>query len=379
MKKNILLITCLSFILFFLSACAAGLIISIPKAPFSRGINMANALEAPIEGEWGVVIQDWFFPEIAAKGFDVVRIPVGWHYHITEDTSMTIDDRFFERVEQIFNQAISTDLKVILSFHSFDDLYDKPLKNEPAFKKIWEQIVNRFSGQYPESLFFELLNEPHGNLSAEIWNRIQLETINLIRDADPERWIIITGADWGDGKALSEIQLSEDSYKILGTFHMYEPYLFTHQNVPWLDDAYSTTGVVWPGPPAYYIGPSEAASNYPAVVKWFEDYNKYAYIFNPAGPTPITEEMHKAMRWSKNTGIPVFLGEFGTYEQIDQQSRVNWTHYVRRLAEDMDISWIYWDFAGHFEIFDLNTVSWNNEIADALGLISRGYRFLRSP
>ena len=41
-----------------------------------RGINLGNALEAPKEGQWGVIIKDEYFRIIREAGFDAVRIPI---------------------------------------------------------------------------------------------------------------------------------------------------------------------------------------------------------------------------------------------------------------------------------------------------------------
>lgn len=46
-----------------------------------RGINLGNALEAPNEGEWGVVLQKRFFELIQDQGFSSVRIPIRWSAH----------------------------------------------------------------------------------------------------------------------------------------------------------------------------------------------------------------------------------------------------------------------------------------------------------
>ena len=51
------------------------------NAPFARGVNLGNALEAPTEGEWGVVLQADYFDHIAEAGFDTVRIPIRWSTH----------------------------------------------------------------------------------------------------------------------------------------------------------------------------------------------------------------------------------------------------------------------------------------------------------
>ncbi|HOO33841.1 MAG TPA: glycoside hydrolase family 5 protein [Thermotogota bacterium] len=367
MKGLILMIILPAFLFFIFPGCTSALQIPMPQVPFGKGINIANALEAPVEGEWGVVIQDWFFPEIASKGFETVRIPVDWSYHIVEERGLTIDNTFLERVQHVVDLAIANDLSVILSFHGFDDFNNLPQENSGKFIQIWERLTTVFLNQYPEKLFFELFNEPHDKLTAEIWDQIQSEAVEAIRAIEKERWLIITGAEWGNAESLQGLSLPENRSRILATFHMYEPYLFTHQGVPWLSEAYSTTGILWPGPPPYPIEPSTQASLYPEIVKWFYDYNYLPYNFNPAGPEPIVEKLVIASNWSKRTGVPLFMGEFGTYSQIDPLSRVNWTDYVRNLSEAMKITWIYWDFAGNFGLFDLDTLDWNADLITALG------------
>jgi aryl-phospho-beta-D-glucosidase BglC (GH1 family) len=40
-----------------------------------RGVNLGDALEAPKEGDWGVVAQEEYFDLIKEAGFGSVRIP----------------------------------------------------------------------------------------------------------------------------------------------------------------------------------------------------------------------------------------------------------------------------------------------------------------
>ena len=61
----------------------------IPQANLGRGINLGNALEAPQEGEWGIVIQEYFFDKIKDVGFKAVRIPIRWSAPMALTTSST--------------------------------------------------------------------------------------------------------------------------------------------------------------------------------------------------------------------------------------------------------------------------------------------------
>src|SRR5215470_807883 len=64
-----------------------------------RGMNLGNALEAPKEGAWGVILQPGYFRAIREAGFDTVRLPVCWSAHALPDAPYTIDAAFAERVD----------------------------------------------------------------------------------------------------------------------------------------------------------------------------------------------------------------------------------------------------------------------------------------
>ena len=75
------------------------------KGPFEinqligKGINLGNALEAPNEGDWVMIIQKEFIQLIADAGFESVRIPIRWNAHAMTTSPYTIDSSFIERVD----------------------------------------------------------------------------------------------------------------------------------------------------------------------------------------------------------------------------------------------------------------------------------------
>src|SRR6185295_9725862 len=46
------------------------------NARLGRGVNLGNALEAPEEGDWGIVLQESDFQLIKNAGFTAVRVPI---------------------------------------------------------------------------------------------------------------------------------------------------------------------------------------------------------------------------------------------------------------------------------------------------------------
>ncbi|MCS7087486.1 MAG: cellulase family glycosylhydrolase, partial [Thermoflexales bacterium] len=114
-----------------------------------RGINVANALEAPREGDWGIVIEDYFFPLIRQAGFDTVRIPIRWSAHALREAPYTIDPAFFERVDWVIEQALNSDLNVVINVHHYEELFENPNAEWDRFLALWDQIATRYKDLPP--------------------------------------------------------------------------------------------------------------------------------------------------------------------------------------------------------------------------------------
>lgn len=69
----------------------------IRNKKLGRGINIANALEAPREGDWDL----YYFIKIWTNGFGNVRYPFGEFSHSLQDFPFTIDVVFFKRTDTI--------------------------------------------------------------------------------------------------------------------------------------------------------------------------------------------------------------------------------------------------------------------------------------
>jgi endoglucanase len=142
--------------------------------------------------------------------------------------------------------------------------------------------------------------------------------------------------------------------------------LFTHQGAGWVSEGYQTLGVVWPGPPEVEITPEPEAAKIGWVYTWFDQYNKFPYETNPAGPKPIRETFDWAETFAERRDCGLWLGEFGAYGKADMASRVNWTTFVRREAEARGISWAYWEFGAGFGVYDREAERWNQDLLAAL-------------
>lgn len=296
------------------------------QPPVQRCINLGNTLEAPREGEWGFVITEEDMQTIAEAGFDGVRVPIRWSAYADEAAPYTIEPQFFERIDEVVGWALDADLHVIINIHHYDEIMRQPRDHIDRLKAIWRQIAERYQ-ELPESVIFELLNEPNANLTVLLWNRYQLEVLDEIRAIDPDRTVMLGGVNWNSAGRLTDIDLPEDTSHLIGTFHNYDPFPFTHQGAEWVENSNSWLGQTWNGD----------AIDVRAMERIFDE----------------------VAEWRDEHGIPVILGEFGAYSRADMESRLRWTAEMVRQAEAHDIGWCYWEFAAGFGIYNRRTKQFN--------------------
>lgn len=331
-----------------------------------RGINLGNALDAPTEGEWGVVLGASDFVSARQAGFDHVRLPVRFSAHAMAGPPYTIDRDFFARVDWAVGQALSNGLSVIVDFHYDPELVKAPDEHRAQFLAIWRQIAERYADR-PASVAFEILNEPNGELTADKWNDILAEALKIVRASNPTRSVVVEGVFWASANSLTHtLKIPTDDPNLVGSFHMYQPMLLTHQGASWMTQEYETRGVVFPGPPPQPLSPGAGAGRVEWVRKWFERYNQLPTAQNPSGPTTITEELDIAQVFAERTHLPVYMGEFGCIENADPKSREAWVRTTRKEAELRGFGWAYWDDGGTFKIYNRADRTWVTALKSAL-------------
>jgi len=299
-----------------------------------RGVNMGNALDAPSEGEWGFTLEEKYFQAAKDGGFNSVRIPVRWSAHALAQPPYTIDPNFMKRVDWAVNCAISRNMPVILNVHHYYELFSDPNGQKERFLAIWQQIAEHFKSS-PQILFFEPINEPSGKLSGKVLNSVLKETIDVIRKSNPDR-IIIAGSEWNVAGKLSSLQIPKEDRNIIVSIHSYSPLEFTHQGAPWVTDRDSNSwlGTKWTG----------------------TDAEKRA----------IEKEFDIAVAWAKKNERPINLGEFGSYNRADMDSRARYTKFVVEAAIERGFSFNYWQFDSDFAVYDTQTNTWIKPLLDGL-------------
>jgi endoglucanase len=304
------------------------------KPAFGRGINMANALVAPKEGDWGVTIKAEYFSKMKAAGFDSVRIPVRWSGHAETTAPYTIYKTFLDRVDFVVQLAIRNRLTPIVNMHNYDELVHHPEENRARFVALWKQISEHFKSAPPE-VAFELFNEPNGELSAEKWNAIADQALTEVRKSNPTRRVVIGPVGWNAITELKGLSLPAADHNLVVTVHYYNPFHFTHQGADWVgNESKSWLGTKWMG--------------------------------TAAEKAEVDRDFDTAISWAVKHHVPILLGEFGAYSKGDMASRVRWTKYVADAAVKRKMGFAYWEFCSSFGAYDPQTNDWIVPLKEAL-------------
>ena len=189
-----------------------------------RGVNMGNAFEAPSENEWENPWKPKYFEIMADLGLDNVRLPVRLK---PSDRSMatapyTINETFLCRIQEVVDEALNNKLHIIVNMHHHEALFEDPEVQKECFLSMWNQIATHFQ-DYPDSLLFEVLNEPHGNISPQMWNEFFADALTEIRLTNPTRVVIMGTAEYGGLGGFVHLELPEDEYIIVSP-HYYNPF-----------------------------------------------------------------------------------------------------------------------------------------------------------
>ncbi len=273
------------------------------------------------------------FRLIKEAGFAHVRVPLHPFRHMAgPDEGYRIEAAWLAMLDWVLEQALANGLMVILDCHEYHAMARDPEGLKPKWLAFWRQIAPRCAGA-PDTVLFELLNEPNGDLTPELWNSFLPEALALVRQSNPNRTIVLGPGDWSSIDKLGELALPEGDRNIIVTVHYYDPFPFTHQGTPW-EGRKDDVGHEWHG--------------------------------TESERRPIERDFMTAQRWAMDNERPILLGEFGAYDAADMESRARWTSFIARLAESHAWSWAYWQFDSDFIVYDIDAGRWVEPIRDAL-------------
>ena len=277
--------------------------------------------------------QQRHFARIKEAGFDSVRIVLHPFRHMDAANGFALKPAWLETLDWAVKGALAARLAVVLDMHEFHAMAEDPAGRKEAWLSFWGQVAPRFKDA-PDDVAFELLNEPFGKLTPELWNQYLKEGLALVRTTNPARAVIVGPGRWNSIDALPGLVLPEDDRNLIVTVHYYTPMEFTHQGAPWNEENRDKSGVAWTG-----TG---------------EERRR------------IERDFARVQQWASAHDRPAFLGEFGAYDKAPMDSRARYTAAVARAAESLGWSWAYWQFDSDFVVYDVGTDAWVEPLREAL-------------
>ena len=275
--------------------------------------------------------QEKHFRLLKEAGFQNVRINLHPFRHMEKADGWALRPAWFETLDWAVAKATAQGLQVILDFHEFGSMGENPEANKERFLAFWKQLSAHCQNA-PNSVLFEILNEPNKKLTPALWNQYLREALAIIREQHPTRTVIVGPAFWNSVDHLHELELPAADRHLIVTVHYYKPMEFTHQGASW-------------------SGHKDKRG-----ITWGTDAERQA----------VQDDFAKVTAWAKENNRPIFLGEFGAYDQGPMESRVRYTDFVCRTAEAAGWSWAYWQFDSDFILWNMARDAWVEPIRRAL-------------
>ncbi|TYC67369.1 glycoside hydrolase family 5 protein [Stappia sp. BW2] len=384
--------------------------VSIPK--FKRGINLSRLqsfafrdparpgkyLWPPFQGELSKV-SDAELDRLKALGFDFIRFPIDAGVFLAATDSerrILLDD-----MKSITVRLLDSGFTVMVDLHPatyltewapVDILKDAPGPRFQAYADLLEDVAKRIRDLPTDKVALELMNEPQGvcfREDGQDWSVSQKQLYDRVRSVAPDLPIVLTPGCWRSLEGLEYMSMDGYDDKIIIDFHFYEPFLFTHQSLPWvLDPLRYIAGLSYPWTAGNVEIAAERTRQHIAALK-AADVDVPDYAFDKA--MDVVRDYYKRQKpdrafiesrfdtisqWADKYGIApdqIVLGEFSAIRPPkglrDDGSRLAWIRDVRTVVEEHGYGWALWDY---YEGFGLMTDNVKRTVepgmVDALGL-----------
>ena len=303
--------------------------------------------------------------DIAKAGFSVVRLPVCYSAWMQLNRPYNWENvQGPEFADLLIKSALANGLKVVIDLHhtEFDGSIPEAA-NQERILTLWLRIAEKYKNTDPEKVFFELRNEPH-DIAAGAWRSQAKEIIKTVREIVPKHTLIVGFHDWNSRKALVESEPFDDS-NIIYTFHYYDPFIFTHQGATWAGEGLSDLkNISFP-----WLKESKIVIPEKAKGKWVEGLiNNYR---EDTKSTRMFSDLKAAKDWSEKHGVPIFLGEFGSFSKVaSMEDRCRHAQVIYSALGKLQIPNAWWEWDGGFSMFKPGT----NKISDCMRRAIDSYR-----
>ena len=279
---------------------------------------------------------------IANLGYDHIRIPIDEEQMFTEDGQK--EPEAFGLLHNAlvwceeFNLRAVVDLHILRSHHFNEG--EKPLftdaKAQEQFYECWRKISGELKKYSVDKVAYEPMNEPVAD-DPETWNIIVNRCVEVIRELEPRRTIIMGSNRWQSFTTVKDLRVPENDPNIIISFHYYEPFLLTHYKASWTNVKDITVPVHYPG---QLIADAD-----------LESAGKHAGAGKRICNIDVIESnFMQVIEAAKKYNLQIYCGEYGCIYLAPEEDKIRWYRDMYTLFERHGIARANWDYKGGFAI-----------------------------
>lgn len=291
------------------------------------GWNLGNTLDAPMgETSWhNPVTTKEMIDAIKNAGFNVLRVPVSWHCHVSDSPEYIIEKAFMDRVQEVVDYGIDNDMAVIINIHHDDRRVcptDEGHEDSRVYvKAIWSQVAERF-GDYDERLVFESLNEPRMIRTPHEWHldMRQEESRKAVEYLNQFSQLFVDTVR-ASGKKNADRYLMVSPYAANPMYACFDAYRFPED------------------PSGRLIQSVHSYSPYNLCLNGKSDIAK----FTEKDRIEVRRIMERLNARFCSQGIDVIIGEMGILNKDNPEARYEWAKYFVGEARKYGIVCVWWD------------------------------------
>jgi endoglucanase len=316
--------------------------------------------------------------DLAQKaGFNSLRLGVPMEPWI-EKLSTAGQEKTLELLRRVVSSVLERNLRLDVALF----VPARKIVCEEQYQEGYRAGLNAILAQLPDrpEAGIEIVNEPPSCSGPAVptaqWGKMQQDLYRAVRAAKRQILFVVAGGGWGQIDGM--LQLDPDPFRsdpnTLYTFHYYEPFIYTSQEVAWLRPDHVNKYVkdlAWPVEVANASAVRDKALAAVANDKSLtedtqrEDRKSLSRLFDEYAIQGTTRYLSSRFRavadWAAAHNLStsrILLGEFGVHRHMPSPNVVeepwptaaSWLEAVRREAENRHMGWVVWDLDSGFGV-----------------------------
>jgi len=330
----------------FLCRAGADIVNGAGEKVYLRGVSFGNEVWTT-DGIPVTHHDEEDFKRLRGLGMNAVRFYLNYKTFEKEDLPYQYQDQAWDWLDQNVAWAGEHEVYLILNMHLSQGgfqahgeghaLWNED-SNQDRLSALWKAIAERYKDE-PYVAGYGLLNEPVPDRAVEQWRVLAQRLAHDIRTVDKnhllfvERCINVQSQNH-DEENFNFPMVSDD--KVVYEFHIYQPYVYTHQLLEW---AGGEDGGTYPDDGQYH---------YLNEAKGYDNSSAIAFKRNKAYLRAVIE---RYVNWAKSRQVPVYMGEFGTCGPSYRNGKggLEWMGDILDLAHEHQLHYTYHAYHGYDE------------------------------